>query len=269
MKTTMELLREIEKCPALYIGCKDIHRLRAYLSGYGYAASTQDDWLWNGFREWLADRYSDTRTFDWASLIAAHEPDGDSTDAFFRLLNEYLAAHPCEGESSFRAMRRTAQQLPHEECFEILHAATSGVLALHGDDGYPYAVPVSYVADGESIFFHGAVSGHKADAMRRCDKVSFCVVTQDDVVPETYSTDYRSVIVFGRVSILEDDQRRLEALRKLAVRYAPCNPQSKMDAEISGSFDHTLVAEISIEHITGKHSLRMAKERKQNSDTSD
>ena len=161
----------------------------------------------------------------------------------------------------FRPMRRTAQQLPREECFEILRSATSGVLALHGDDGYPYAVPISYVVDGESIFFHGAVSGHKVDAMRACDKVSLCVVAQDNVVPETYSTDYRSVIVFGRVSILEDEQRRMEALRRLAVRYAPHNPQSKMDAEIAESFDHTLVAEITIEHITGKHSLRMAKER--------
>jgi len=261
MNSMLELLRKIEKCPALYIGGKDIHRLRAFLSGYGQDAMLRDDWLWNGFREWLAERYSDTRAFDWASLIAAHEPDGDSTDAFFRLLNEYLAAHPCEDESNFRAMRRTAQQLPREECIDILSTATSGVLALHGDDGYPYAVPISYVADGDSIFFHGAVSGHKADAMRCCDRVSLCVVAQDEVVPETYSTDYRSVIVFGRVSILEDDQRKLEALRKLAVRYAPHNPQSKMDAEISGSFDHTLVAEISIEHITGKHSLRMAKER--------
>lgn len=263
METTLELIRSIEKCPAMYIGCKDIHRLRAFLSGYGMAASTQDDWLWNGFREWLAERYNDTRTFDWATLIDSHEPDGQSTDAFFRLLNEYLTAHPQAGQpDAFRAMRRTGQQLPREECFDILRAATSGVLALHGDGGYPYAVPISYVLEGGSIFFHGAVSGHKIDAMRRCSKASFCVIAQDDVVEETYSTDYRSVIAFGRIRLMETEEEKIEAVTRLALRYAPNNSQSHLESEIADSIGHMMMAELVIEHISGKQSLRMSKERR-------
>ena len=67
----------------------------------------------------------------------------------------------------FRSMRRALQQLSDDECRRILEKATSGVLALSGDDGYPYAVPISFALDGDRIIFHSAVTGHKIDAIRR------------------------------------------------------------------------------------------------------
>ncbi len=83
----------------------------------------------------------------------------------------------------FREMRRSRQALPQEECTSILDRGTHGVLALAGDDDYPYAVPISYVyADGK-LFFHCAKTGHKLDAIARCAKASFCVVDQDQVAP--------------------------------------------------------------------------------------
>lgn len=85
-------------------------------------------------------------------------------------------------------MRRKRQLLPTEESVAILERMTNGTLALHGDDGYPYAVPVSYVyADGK-IYFHSAMQGHKVDAILRNDKVSFCVVEQDEVKPAEFTT---------------------------------------------------------------------------------
>lgn len=76
----------------------------------------------------------------------------------------------------FREMRRKRQLLSTKESVAILERMTNGTLALHGDDGYPYAVPVSYVyADGK-IYFHSAMKGHKVDAISRNDKISFCVV---------------------------------------------------------------------------------------------
>ena len=86
----------------------------------------------------------------------------------------------------FREMRRNGQELPLEECTAILNRGTSGVLALSGDDNYPYAVPVSYAYDGYKLYFHCAKSGHKIDAIRRNAKASFCVIDQDLVVPEEY-----------------------------------------------------------------------------------
>ena len=81
----------------------------------------------------------------------------------------------------YREMRRKKQMLSDEESISVLQKCTSGVLAVLGDDGYPYAVPLSYVYDEETnkIYFHSAKAGHKIDAVRKMDKVSFCVVVQD------------------------------------------------------------------------------------------
>ena len=95
--------------------------------------------------------------------------------------------------SGFREMRRKRQQLSREESVAILQKSTSGTLALLGDDGYPYAVPMSYVYNEGKLYFHSALTGHKIDAIRKCDKASFCVIEQDDVQPEKYTTFFRSV----------------------------------------------------------------------------
>ena len=102
----------------------------------------------------------------------------------------------------FRAMRRKKQQLSPGACAEILRRGTSGVLAVAGDGGYPYAVPLSYVYDGQTVYFHSAKTGHKIDAVAREPRASFCVIDRDEVLPEAFTTAYRSVIVFGRVRVV-------------------------------------------------------------------
>ena len=118
----------------------------------------------------------------------------------------------------FREMRRKKQLLTPEESAAVLHRGTSGVLALAGDDGYPYAVPMSYVYDGAKLYFHCAKSGHKLDAIRRNCKASFCVIDQDQIVPEEYTSHFRSVIVFGAIRILEDDGEKRAAIEALALK---------------------------------------------------
>ena len=83
--------------------------------------------------------------------------------------------------SEFRQMRRKRQQLSNEESIAILEKSTAGTLALLGDDDYPYAVPISYVYHEGKLYFHSVLAGHKVDAIRKCDKASFCVIEQDDV----------------------------------------------------------------------------------------
>lgn len=61
----------------------------------------------------------------------------------------------------FREMRRKRQHLSQAESISILERTTSGTLALLGDGGYPYAVPVSYVyADGR-LYFHSYRTGER------------------------------------------------------------------------------------------------------------
>ena len=121
----------------------------------------------------------------------------------------------------FREMRRKRQQLSEAECMDVLERNTSGVLAVLGDADYPYAVPLSYVYCDNKIYFHCAKSGHKLDAIKKCDKVSFCVIDQDLVVPEEYTTYFRSVIAYGQARIIEQEDEIRSALEKLAVKYYP------------------------------------------------
>ena len=160
----------------------------------------------------------------------------------------------------FREMRRKQQLLPHEESVAILKKMTNGVLALHGDDGYPYAVPVSYVyADGK-IYFHSAPQGHKTDAITRDGKVSFCVVERDEIVPAEFTTYFRSVIVFGKARLLTDGEEKRAALLLLAAKYSPGEPG--LQAEIEKGFNRLVVVEISAEHIAGKEAIELAARRK-------
>ena len=121
----------------------------------------------------------------------------------------------------FRPMRRERQQLALADCIGLLKRCTSGVLALLGDGGYPYAVPMSYAYTAGRIIMHSALHGHKMDAIAQRPLCSFCVVDMDEVHPAEYTTHFRSVIVFGRIGIVEDAAQRLQALRELGQRFNP------------------------------------------------
>lgn len=164
----------------------------------------------------------------------------------------------------FREMRRKKQVLSQKEVEDILHKGTSGVLALLGDNAYPYAVPISYVYDGGKIYFHSAKRGHKIDAIQRIAKASFCVIDEDLVVPEEYTTYFRSVIAFGRIRIIEDDSEKRAAIEKLAIKYAPEDIAANRDDAISREWKPLCMLEMTIDHVTGKEAIELVKKRKNN-----
>ena len=161
----------------------------------------------------------------------------------------------------FREMRRPRQNLAEAECIRTLERSTSGVLAVLGDGGYPYTVPLSYVYFDGALYFHCAKAGHKLDAVRSCDKASFCVIDQDLVVPEKYTTLYRSVIAFGRVSILENEAEICAAIEKLAVKYAPGDSKENRDAAIARELSALCMIKMEIEHMTGKEAIELVRQR--------
>ncbi len=163
--------------------------------------------------------------------------------------------------TEFRPMRRDRQQLSREECELILGRCTSGVLALTGDGGYPYAVPLSYVYTDGAIIFHSAVEGHKVDAIRRDSRCSFCVIDQDEIKPAEFTTHFRSVITFGRIHILEDADEKVQALRLLGRRYSP-DDEPGLQHEIDKSLDHVLLLRLDIEHLSGKQAIELVRARK-------
>jgi nitroimidazol reductase NimA-like FMN-containing flavoprotein (pyridoxamine 5'-phosphate oxidase superfamily) len=158
-------------------------------------------------------------------------------------------------------MRRKTQTLSTEENIAILMKGTSGVLAVAGDDDYPYAVPLSYVYHDSKIFFHCARSGHKLDAIARNPKVSFCVIDQDKVVPQEYTTYFRSVIAFGQARIVEDAVEKRSALEELAAKYSPDQTQDRLQV-IDEQFNHVCLVELAIEHLSGKEAIELVRMRR-------
>ena len=162
----------------------------------------------------------------------------------------------------FRYMRRSKQVLTKEASIEILNRNTSGVLALYGDHAYPYAVPLNYVYSNQRIYFHSAKSGHKIDAMKQHAKVSFCVIDQDEIIQEEYTSYFRSVIVFGQASIVEDEKEKQEALLALAYKYSPDLTMMQHEDTIHKEFDFVSIIALDIEHISGKEAIELV-QRKQ------
>ena len=160
----------------------------------------------------------------------------------------------------FRKMRRFRQQLTESDCYAILSMGTSGTLALLGDNGYPYAVPISYVyADGK-LYFHSARTGHKIDAIRQHDKASFCVIAADDIHPSEFTTYFRSVIAFGRIQIIESEDERMYAASLLGARYNP-GDEAGLQKELEKGLFHMLVLKLDIEHLTGKEAIELVRKK--------
>ena len=162
----------------------------------------------------------------------------------------------------FRELRRGRQALSEAESLAILERGSHGVLAVLGDGGYPYAVPLNYVYEGGAVYFHCARTGHKYDAVMACPRASFCVVDSSEVVPEDYSTDYRSVIVFGRVRELTESAEKRRAIELLAQKFAPDDSAEHRAAAIDGYWDSLCVLELRAEHLSGKESAALAEKRR-------
>lgn len=161
-------------------------------------------------------------------------------------------------ERCFRPMRRNRQQLRQDECVEILSRSTSGVLAVIGDGGYPYAVPLSHVCADGCLYFHSAVDGHKVDAIKNDARCSFCVIDRDEVHPESFTTHFKSVIAFGQIHILDNDEDRMRALRLLGLKHSP-HDTSGLQREIDKDFARVLILRLDIEHLTGKQAIELVR----------
>ena len=156
----------------------------------------------------------------------------------------------------FREMRRFKQQLTEEETIRILETCKTGILGLIGDEGYPYTVPINYVYENNKIYIHCAKIGHKIDAIKNNNKVSFCVIEKDDVVKEKLTTYYKSVIAFGKARILENADEVFYAAESLGLKYN--DDKEFIDKEIKQELNALACVEIVIEHMTGKQSKDLA-----------
>ena len=152
----------------------------------------------------------------------------------------------------FREIKRYKQALTKEECIDILKQEPRGILSVLGDNGYPYGMPLNHwynEMDG-TLYFHSGKTGHKIDAMKACSKVSFCVYDQGFRKKGAWSLNIKSVIVFGRIKMIEDHEEALEICRKLSYKFTP--DSAYIEHEIQRSGPGVLVFQLIPEHITGK-----------------
>ena len=152
----------------------------------------------------------------------------------------------------FRPIRRKKKEMDIDAAKELLQRSRRGELAVNGDDGYPYAVLVNYFYDSDAgkIYFHGARTGHKVDALKASDKVCFTVYGNETVKEEAWAPFVQSTVVFGRCHLLEEGTEATEILKKIARKYYP--NEQLIDEEIERSGKAVQLFEIEIEHISGK-----------------
>ena len=152
----------------------------------------------------------------------------------------------------FREVARKKQSLSEERIITILKTEKRGVLSVMGDEGYPYGVPINYWYDEKNgkIYFHSGKTGHKVDAIKSHNKVSFCVYDEGYQNEGEWSLNISSVIVFGKMRIVEDYDKAMEICRSLSLKYT--SDLSYIEDEIKKFGKVTLCYELCPEHITGK-----------------
>ena len=153
-------------------------------------------------------------------------------------------------QEPFRPMRRSRQQMTLEECIDLLQKAPRGVLAVLGDKGYPYTIPLDFLYSDGHIYFHCAKEGHKLDAIRQYDKVSFCVLSEARKEPDSWWFHIDSVVCFGRIQTVCDATRKDYILRRLGAKYFP--PDYDLEADMNRNAPNAHVLDLQIEHISGK-----------------
>ena len=152
----------------------------------------------------------------------------------------------------FRQMTRANQQLSSEECVEILKTQPRGVLSVLGDDDYPYGMPMNHwynEKDGK-IYFHCGKFGHRLDALKKHDKFSFCVFDQGYRNEGEWALNVKSVIVFGKMAVIDDPQTIIDITTKLSYKFT--QDDAYIQKEIDENLHITLLLALTPEHICGK-----------------
>ena len=154
----------------------------------------------------------------------------------------------------FRTMRRFKQQISEEECIRILQEEKRGILSMHGEDGYPYGIPMNhwYNPENGKLYFHCAKTGHKLDAIRKNDKVSYCVYDQGFRKDGDWALNIRSVVVFCRARIVEDAEDDLR--RRIAVGLCRkfTDDEAFLQKELVNAMPRAAFLELTPDHMTGK-----------------
>ena len=152
----------------------------------------------------------------------------------------------------FRDMARKKQSLDPAQIAQILTHEKRGVLSVHGENGYPYGLPINYWYNEENgcIYFHSGKKGHKIDAIHADNKVSFCVYDEGFRKDGDWALNISSVIVFGKLFVVDDPEKAEDIFRRLSLKFT--SDTEYIDSEIRNFAASTLCYELRPDHVTGK-----------------
>ena len=152
----------------------------------------------------------------------------------------------------FRDISRKNQRLELTQITNILNNEKRGILSVNGENGYPYGLPINYWYNEENgyIYFHSGKKGHKVDAINADNRVSFCVYDSGFKRDGEWALNINSVIVFGKIHVVENFEKSVEIFRKLSLKFT--SDIDYIESEIKKFAKATLCYELQPEHITGK-----------------
>ena len=152
----------------------------------------------------------------------------------------------------FRELLRRKQRLSNEECISILKSEKRGVLSVNGDEGYPYGMPMNhfYNENDGCIYFHCGKHGHRVDALSKDSRVSFCVYDNGFRRDGEWALNIKSVIVFGKITIIDDVSVVKKICEKLCYKFT--DDEAYIKNELETFARNTLLLKMTAEDICGK-----------------
>lgn len=98
MSSFYALLNKIHQRPGMYLGSPSLTKLHLFLHGYWYAREeqgippSQEEKEFNGFQDWIQQRFKVTATASWAKIILLYATDErDAFELFYKLWTEFLS----------------------------------------------------------------------------------------------------------------------------------------------------------------------------------
>ncbi len=152
----------------------------------------------------------------------------------------------------FRELKRKNKQVPQEECIRLLNKEMRGVLSVLGDDDYPYGMPMNFWYNEEdgNLYFHSGKVGHRLEALRKHDKVSFCIYDEGYRDEGDWALNITSVIVFGKIELIDDVDTIVDISTRLSHKYT--QDDEFINSEIKKFSRGTMLLKLVPEHICGK-----------------
>ena len=151
-------------------------------------------------------------------------------------------------------MRRQDLALTPGESLSIIDENEFAVLCLNDPTGKPYGVPMEYVRQDQSLYFHGAKEGRKVNSMKATPWGCAVILGENEIIPQKFGRKYQSVIVEGGIELIDEPEIKRQAMIWVVQRKSPDYLEKGLTV-VERMLDRVLVYKMNMEIVSGKHGL--------------